>query len=173
MNRFQHIKDNTGRCSQEGFTAEVRFKKLLEDYGDIVTASNLKGQYSGIDLISDLLGTFDVKARKRTSRSDDSAQDKYIWVEFKNVGGGEGWLYGKADCIAFERRNDFLITKRSDLVQLCETLVDLSANVSAAKYALYKSYQRKGRKDQVAMIKFQDIIDNINFSTINKGQDHE
>jgi hypothetical protein len=38
--------------------------------------------------------SFDIKAMKKINRYDSSPQDKMIYIEFKNVRGNEGWLYG-------------------------------------------------------------------------------
>jgi hypothetical protein len=96
---------------------------------------------------------------KRTSRSDANAQDTWIWVEFNNVNGNDGWLYGEADYIAFERRNNFTLVNRLDLVKIAEELVDLDARVSSSKLAKYKSYRRYGRSDLIAMMELDKIIE--------------
>ena len=84
-----------------------------------------------------ILKSVDVKIMKKTSRSDASAQDKWIWVEFNNVNGNDGWLYGEADYIAFERQNNFTLVNRKELVKIAEELVDLKNTVSSSKLAKY------------------------------------
>ena len=158
IRKYRNSRDRTGQCSDDGHGAEVLFKSLIDNLGANATPSNIEGQFEGVDLHAFKHYNFDVKARKRKSRKDDSAQDEFIWIEFKNVVGKEGWLYGKADYIAFERENDFVVVYRPDLVEASELLVDLGANVDKANKALYKGYQRKGRKDLIAMIKFNDIF---------------
>lgn len=105
-----------------------------------------------------ILKSVDVKIMKRTSRSDASAQDKWIWVEFNNVNGNDGWLYGEADYIAFERKNNFTLVNRKELVKIAEELVDLEARVSSSKLARYKAYRRYGRSDLIAMMELDKII---------------
>ena len=100
--------------------------------------------------------TVDVKARKRISR-DGEQQDEWMWVEFKNVLGLIGWLYGKADLIAFELENDFIIVKRKDLLDLCEKIVDKTKIVTSAKLAKYVGYKRFKRKDLISLINISDI----------------
>ena len=41
----------------------------------------------------------DVKGRKKAARKSNSYDDVYTWVEFNNVRGNKGWLYGEADYI--------------------------------------------------------------------------
>ena len=100
----------------------------------------------------------EVKAMKRISRSDDTDQDTWIWVEFKNVVGDLGWLYGKADYVAFEMRDSFLFVDRKDLVKVSEKVVDMTDIVKSPFDAKRKCYHRRNRPDElVAMIHITDI----------------
>ena len=97
----------------------------------------------------------EVKGRKRLSRGDDSVNDDVIYVEFKNVRGNDGWLYGRADFIAFERPDGFLFVRRTDLVVLAELLV---GDEWADRPTLYKRYRRNDRPDEcVGLIKVADL----------------
>ena len=107
--------------------------------------------------------TVDVKAMKRTGRWQGKPQDEIIWIEFFNVAGNEGWLYGNADCFSFQCHDGFLCVGRRKLTELCEKLVGFSKDEitlenSNSKKGLYKLYTRKGRKDIITMIKKKDIL---------------
>ena len=105
---------------------------------------------------------FDVKGRKKTSRSNKGYTDDWIWIEFVNVIGKKGWIKGKADFIAFELENTFLIVKRAELRELCKKLItDTKTRVTKASDAKYLLYTRKGRKDVVTQIKLSDIKDGL------------
>ena len=82
-----------------------------------------------------------------------------IWVEFNNVNGNDGWLYGEADYIAFERQNNFTLVNRKELVKIAEELVDLKNTVSSSKLAKYKAYRRYGRSDLISMMELDKIIE--------------
>ena len=99
----------------------------------------------------------DVKARKRKKRSDSYVQDEWIWVEFKNVRGKDGWLYGLADFIAFETEESFILSFRKELVDWCESKIDLKDKVYSAEEAEYMPYTRKGKQDLISMIQLRDI----------------
>ena len=103
------------------------------------------------------------KAQKKIKRTDAEVNDDLIWVEFLNVAGRGGWLVGAAEYIAFERENDFIIVNRAALWKLCMEKVDQNTRVTQSKHALYKIYQRKDRKDEISIIKFSDIFDNLKF----------
>ena len=60
----------------------------------------------------------DVKSRKKVKRADDKFNDEVVWIEFANVQGKRGWLYGDSDIIAFERPEDFLLVNRKLLARL-------------------------------------------------------
>ena len=101
----------------------------------------------------------EVKGRKRMGRKDQTVQDELIWIEFHGVRkDDQGWLYGKADLIAFELKNSFRIVRRTDLLDLVEKLVDFKVRVRRSNEALYKLYSRYGRSDSLTMIKSEDLL---------------
>jgi hypothetical protein len=157
FNKYKKSIDN-------GTAGEKRFDSLAEKRGcAVIEASKRDNMIRKIDRYivdeNGLMKSVDVKIMKRTSRSDANAQDTWIWVEFNNVNGNDGWLYGEADYIAFERRNNFTLVNRLDLVKIAEELVDLDARVSSSKLAKYKSYRRYGRSDLIAMMELDKIIE--------------
>ena len=142
---------------KRGQGVEAMFAKLLNKRADEARAADLMEQFSHVDYFSNL-GSIDVKARKRIARKDADVQDDLVWLEFKNVQGKIGWLYGKADWIAFEREKDFVMVKRDELAKMGEKLCDLGDRVSAGRDALYKGYQRRGRKDLLSIVKMSDVL---------------
>lgn len=142
---------------KRGQGVESTFATLLNKRTDNVRAANLREQFSHVDYFSDF-GSIDVKARKRVARSDDNLQDELVWLEFKNVQGKLGWLYGEAEWIAFERTEDFVLVKRSSLANEGETLCALGDRVAVGSDALYKGYQRRGRKDLLSIVKMSDVL---------------
>jgi len=99
----------------------------------------------------------DVKSKKRISRKTKGVQDELIWVEFRTVRDTKGWLFGKADLIAFENQNGFKIVERRALVRVINRLVKLHIKVNKPEDALYKVYTRKGRPDEITLIKASDL----------------
>jgi hypothetical protein len=106
----------------------------------------------------------DIKARKKTRRSDDNAQDDWIWIEFQNVRGNTGWLYGEADCIAFETQDNFVIVKKDSLIKYVEGAVDMGKSVKYSGEAKYKTYRRAGRNDLLTMVELSEIKNNCEHS---------
>ncbi|MBK9925470.1 MAG: hypothetical protein IPP66_09280 [Anaerolineales bacterium] len=99
----------------------------------------------------------DVKSKKRVSRKEN-VQDDFIWVEFRTVRDTKGWLFGSADLIAFENQKGFKIVERKALVRLINKLVDVGGvKVKSPEDALYKTYTRKGRPDEMTLIKATDL----------------
>ena len=98
--------DKTGECIQTGLGAEQLFDQIAELKSlEIKNAKRRDNMQKHIDkYVTDETGTWsvDIKARKKTSRSNSQAQDDWTWIEFQNVRGNAGWLYGEADNIAFE-----------------------------------------------------------------------
>lgn len=97
----------------------------------------------------------EVKGRKRLKRSDTSVNDDVIYIEFKNVRGNDGWILGRADYIAFERPNGFLIVPRVALLDLARLLI---GDKWADRPTLYQNYRRRDRPDEhVGLIKTSDL----------------
>lgn len=90
-----------------------------------------------------------------------------IWVEFKNVHGNDGWLYGKSQYIAFDmpELNGFVIVGRVELKNKCEEIIE---RVFVSKNeAIRKLYTRFGRMDVIAQICLEDISDLKSYKVIN------
>jgi hypothetical protein len=157
---YRNSFDKTGECSAMGEAAENSFSRLLSKKGTVRPASTFQ-QMRHIDFI---LTTskgenlrYEVKARKRVSRSDDQVNDDTVYLEFLNVRGDAGWLYGKSNFIAFEREKDFVIVDRLKLVKMAETKCDLALKVSSPSQCLYKAYTRWGRHDLISRVMMLDI----------------
>jgi hypothetical protein len=100
----------------------------------------------------------EVKSRKRVKRNDDGTQSELTWVELHGVRPKDtGWLFGKADLIAFEKQNSFILVKKADLLAIVNKKVDLVAKVSEPADAVYKVYRRQGRKDKLTLLPMDDI----------------
>jgi len=145
---------------QHGFKAEGLFQHLAEARGyNVETASTSMNIKDHIDLIltkDTEQYSVDVKSRKKLHRNGDY-NDAFVWVEFHNVQGKLGWLYGKADKIVFERADDFVIVDRENLKDYCETTV-VPLFVDAPSDAVYKIYQRSGRKDVISLVSMENIL---------------
>ena len=81
-----------------------------------------------------------------------------IWVEFKNVNGNKGWLFGEATTIAFDMPElaGFVVVDRKDLADYCKENVDFSNTVSR-KHAYKKVYRRHGRQDLITKLCLEDL----------------
>jgi hypothetical protein len=171
---YRNKYDQTGESSQMGESSELQFKKIAEKLGNQVTDATFREQISHIDFhIIDKKGekyTVDVKSRKKVKRKDNNVDDEVIWIEFKNVQGKKGWLYGMANFIAFEREDSFLMVSRPALAELCEKIVDLEKINDNIKYPLYTGYQRYGRKDLLSLIKIEDITNNLSHTFFKKNE---
>jgi len=101
--------------------------------------------------------SFDVKGQRRKKRKKkyDFCDDQ-ILLEIKGVAGFDGWLYGKAEYIAWEISDSFLIFKRQDLVNHYE-----------ANERLYEKINRPNKKDLFVWVPFEHLK-TIKFSILPK-----
>ena len=101
----------------------------------------------------------EIKAMKRISRASSEPQSEWLWVEFRNVSGGLGWLYGDATLLATEVETGFYLLYLKSLRSWAEFKVDRDAKVANPNHAQYTSYSRKNRKDEMSLINLQEFID--------------
>ena len=164
---YRNSFDFSGQNQLSGEKAENLFEQIATQKSLKVKKATAKQQLSHIDFIltneKNQSFFFDIKARKKVSRTSNSYSDDLVWIEFKNVAGNQGWLYGGSDYIVFEREDDFVIVPRGNLASLCERLVS-NVRVDNSKDCLYKKYTRKDRKDELSLIKMDDIFKNIKVS---------
>ena len=139
----------TGRMAEVRFVRAARNKGLLvtkatakqdmHEHVDYWLAMNHDGKKWGVDV-------------KGNNLPDE------VWVEFKNVRGDDGWLYGGATIIAFDMPEEggFAIVNREELAFFCEKHVSDEV-VTDKRYAYLKKYTRKDRKDVITILKLHDL----------------
>lgn len=98
----------------------------------------------------------DAKAMKRINRSGN-LQDKFAYVEWKNVLGDDGWLVKGADVIAFERQHNVILISRQALLRFCLERINMRLAVDEASESLYCVYSRQNRDDLISMICLDDL----------------
>jgi len=99
----------------------------------------------------------DVKSIKRDSRYGDLNENIH-WIEIKGVK-DEGWLFGgKADYIAFELIDYWIVVERIKLrnfiIEKCKDKI----KTDSPNDAIYKLYSRKGRNDVLTKAKTIDLM---------------
>lgn len=144
-----------------GQKAEGRFALLAQKQGWTVAEAsktgNIEDHYDYEISKDGSQFRVDVKSKKRVSRKADVAQDDLVWIEFRTVRGTKGWLFGNADLIAFENQSGFKIVERKALVGVINKLVRINVKVDKPEDALYKVYTRKGRPDEITLIRTSDL----------------
>lgn len=157
---YRNNFDKDGSCSRMGESAESSFVTLLAKKGKVYEATASE-QMQHFDFVLETPEgkewKYEVKARKRIARGDSEVNDDTVYLEFLNVRGNLGWLYGKADFLVFERASDFVIVDRLKLVTMAESKCQVSHKVSSPSQCLYKGYTRYGRNDLVSRVLMTDI----------------
>lgn len=157
------------QCYDQGKDVEIHFSGLAEAQGFIVEeCSKEENMFEHIDFrITNEYGavSLDIKSRKKRSRKDSSYDDDWVWLEFKNVKGECGWMYGKSDYIAFEREYDFVLVPRIKLLNWSLAAIKDSnpdgEEAKSANSAKYKLYRRFRRKDSITQVELHRIIDEV------------
>ena len=88
-----------------------------------------------------------MKARSRLRRRDVLPQDEWHWVELRGIV-DDGWLFGgRAEFIAFQTADTFLLVRRTDLIAHVRHHVDPESRVSRQSEAEYRVYHRRDRDE--------------------------
>jgi len=167
---YVNQRDKRG-AGVQGHNAEKLFVDEFEKRGYTVTRSEVESDiHDHIDYTlckRNNKATIDVKSEKDETK---------VYIEFKNVRGNTGWLYGKQDYIAFVFKDEIILVKRKILSEYMESAMDISVKpmkASIEQYydfyedeAFYLLLQRYGRKDELALIPREDLYKLKNVYTL-------
>ena len=153
-----------------GRVAEVRFLRSARDKGLFVTKSSHTEDIH--DHIDYWLAVSSQGKRWGVDVKGNNLPDE-IWVEFKNVRGNPGWLYGGASIIAFDMPEEggFSIVDREELAFFCEKHISKEF-VTNKKDAYLKRYTRKDRQDVISILKLHDIKNLMSYRVWEYSKDY-
>ena len=119
---------------------------------------HMKGVYKSKNKEVNML----VAVKRKKTPKPSKYLDRWTWVEFKGAGAVDGWLYGIAHFIAFERSSDYVIVSRKALLGFinsskCRIRWDLPF-VPIPKEAKYRIYQNPKTRCQISQILTKDIL---------------
>jgi hypothetical protein len=129
-------------------------KEDIEDHIDFWWDSPKKGRIP-----------MDAKGIKKNSRSDKSFDDTIHWLELQNVNGKPGWLYGKAEYIAFRTFERIIFVKREKLLSFALEMISGKDVVYDTPKEFYVPYKRKkwGRDDLSIKVPTSDLLERADF----------
>lgn len=137
---------------------EQHFGQLMENLGHVVIkATTEEDIHEHWDLSYDNIKV-DVKMTKRVHRYDPLPDENFHYLEYQNVKGDPGWLYGQADKIAFEIEEYFILIAKLDLTHFFNKK-NTNPNISETPL-LYRLYRRRndGDQDIVMLVKTIDLL---------------
>ena len=83
------------------------------------------------------------------------------WVELRDPQGKPGWVYKEADFIVFERKTDFIVVNRKNLVDWINITPKIRYDLPRVKnswHAKYRLFQRPSKKDVITQIQAEDLL---------------
>jgi hypothetical protein len=103
-----------------------------------------------------------VSIKRRKTNKKSKYLDRWTWIEYKGSGGRDGWIYGPAHFVAFERSDDYVIVNRKVLLEFlnsnkCRVRWDLPF-VRSPKEAKYLIYSNPKTLAQITQILTKDVI---------------
>ena len=143
---------NYGKEKEKEFRGVCERLKIHTEGG--TKRQDIQDHIDGFIILWGKLWGYDFKAQKKKRRGDDDFSSE-IWIELANVQGKKGWLYGKAEFIIFETKDQYLIVNREKLSEFIDKAVDKGKVLTYP--CMYKLYQRRGRKDLITLIKEKDL----------------
>lgn len=133
------------------------YKLMKQSSKKIRWATKKEDMFDHYDIVADET-KYEVKTHKRLNRWDKNPSN-IIWLEFVNVRGNEGWLYGKADFIAFLMEDRWWIVPRKDLASEATRLV---RGTSKTNTKLYRGlYCRHDRPEECVMYVYPSDIKHL------------
>jgi hypothetical protein len=144
-----------------GFNAEVRFERALLAHG--IKFAKATAHQDRVEHWDFNVGKFqgapcklEVKSMKRARRGDSQPTSDLVFVELFGISGYHGWIYGRANRIAFEQFEGFLCVDRELLLALT---LELITDEWASRPTLYKKYRRNDRPlEQVTVLHYNDLL---------------
>ena len=137
---------------------KYKVKQASKEYINKGVDFHLKGVYKNPDREVNLL--FAVKRKKQKNPS--KYLDRWTWIEFQKNSESEGWIYGPAHFIAFERSFDYVIVNRKVLLDyVCSSQCQIRWDVPFVKHpkeAKYKVYFNKQNGAKISQILTKNII---------------
>ena len=165
----RHFRDRTGSAQKAGVKAEQMFQqKCIDNNLEWRPSTKQENMIDHIDCYVKFQQfqdekSIDVKAAKKLVRWHPKPQDTWLWVEWVGRSGKPGWVRSsKLDFVAFEMLNkNFLVVDRKELESHVATLVEQNKTkkidtVTDAKNGIL--YSRQGNKDQLTLIKSEDLV---------------
>lgn len=187
---IQHLhrnaRDRYGWCRERWLDAFFAFESIVKRAGYAIMLIPMQEKYDGkYDLIlkkEERVLKVRLKAMEKFDRADDSIDDSWLWIEVDGIYGEPGWLYGKADFIAFEMKECFRVISREKLVSIIEPVMDryfvLGRKMDVIKHYLLKlkmpMYRRKGLKDKIVLLPAR-VLDGVStkYARIGSRPDRE
>lgn len=155
------IGDIVKEFYNKGKDVEAKFANdlVIENGGEIIPATDYDDTQRHIDLFWNYSSNkrivgFDVKGARKRSRYDKEVNYDSTWLELQNVNGQPGSMYGEADYIVFEGKNNWLITNRKQLLDKLLTEISDDTLYTDNPKCYFKKYQRAkwGRNDIIVEV---------------------
>ena len=150
-----NVKENARKFKEQ----EIEFANLISDWGEVCfsTRNQDMKEHWDVKLVTKLKTLlFDVKAMKKINREDNEPNENIHYIELKNVQGKPGWLYGKADCFAFEMKDQYIVVDKEPLQEFITN--KCKDKITCIRPELYKLYRRDGRKDLMVLVETSELI---------------
>lgn len=133
---------------EKGLKAEEEFSLILQRYGVVNIANDDQNKFDHWDLSlsphsSSEIYLYDVKAK--------SNYPNYVWLELANVNGDQGSLYGKANYIAFQTDDEWIVQERLKLLNyaLHYRSKNVITKLKSTEMVAFQVYQRIGTKEEI------------------------
>jgi hypothetical protein len=150
--------------------------KIINSIKQAVKATTYQNIREGYDftLTGDLFGLIpynikvDLKRSKKTYRTDYNIDTAKVWLEYRNIGGGNGSLLKETDLFAElfkDEHGQFLsFSRRLDRLSLFdrkarEYIKNHNTTLPCRTKDFYLVYQRENRKDILMMVRGRDILE--------------
>jgi len=148
------------------------FVEIAESKGYKVNKPSFAQRKHNIDyVIEGQIGGTPTEVCVDLKKKNGKNSNQWVYIEYENSKGGEGWLYGMSDFVVFETSQTFIFVPRQSLIHFLNEsqLVrwDLPY-VDKPWNSKYRLFRRPDTLETITQIKIKDILNIKNCQTWQK-----
>lgn len=138
------------------------FIEIAESKGYKVHKPSFAERKKNVDYILEgQINGSSTEVRVDLKKKNGKNANHWVYIEYENSKGGEGWLHGMSDFIIFETSKDFIFVPRKSLLKfLNESQIvrwDLPY-VDKPWNSKYRLFRRKDTFETITQIKVKDLL---------------
>jgi len=138
------------------------FTSIAESKNYKVIRPNYRDRQNSVDFI--LEGQTNSKPTKVSvdlKKKNGKSANNWVYIEYQNSQGGEGWLYGSCDFVVFETNKEFIFVNRKSLIKYLNSSNIVRWDlpyVDKPWNSKYRLFRRANTLETITQIQVSDLL---------------